>query len=96
MTHKPGSNEAVAQGCTCAIEDNHYGSGMDGYYWINGDCPLHGSLPFNPVQQHPLFPRESPLLSGVSNGEGLWDPVIDAVENWKTSHGDDYDSTLRL
>lgn len=42
----PGSPEAVAAGCTCAVIDNHYGRGfMYGgglSFWITANCPLHG------------------------------------------------------
>ena len=30
----PGSDEALAMGCLCAVMDNHYG--------VQADCPLHG------------------------------------------------------
>lgn len=44
----PGSAEARARGCTCAVIDNHYGRGRYGdgerYGWfMSGDCPLHGA-----------------------------------------------------
>jgi hypothetical protein len=42
----PGSPEAVEEGCRCAIFDNGHGKGamgMDGVFWINTACPLHGS-----------------------------------------------------
>jgi hypothetical protein len=39
---KPGSPEAVDQGCTCPIMDNAYGQGIDGSFWLTDDCPLHG------------------------------------------------------
>ena len=46
-TPNPGSIEARAQGCTCAVIDNHYGRGVyfDGAYhwWRAPDCPLHGT-----------------------------------------------------
>jgi hypothetical protein len=46
----PGSNEAIAQGCTCPVLDNAHGKGC-GYigkdgnplYWTNENCPLHGN-----------------------------------------------------
>lgn len=48
----PGSDKAVAWGCTCPRMDNSYGAGIGGgeprhidgsvMYWINGDCELHG------------------------------------------------------
>ncbi len=41
----PGDREAVEQGCTCAVIDNHYGRGFerDGQkcFWITEGCPLH-------------------------------------------------------
>lgn len=49
MTPPPGSDEAVAAGCRCAVEDNGHGKGAyrdaNGapLYWISADCPLHGS-----------------------------------------------------
>lgn len=39
----PGSRDAIQKGCSCPIMDNHYGSGVGGYYWVNGDCGLHGT-----------------------------------------------------
>ena len=47
----PGSDEAIAAGCTCPVIDNGYGRGcMDGVkdeqgrtvFVIRLDCPLHG------------------------------------------------------
>lgn len=42
----PGSDEAVKQGCTCAVLDNAHGKGytkVDGkpVFWITENCPLH-------------------------------------------------------
>ncbi len=52
----PGSDGAVARGCTCAVLDNHRGAGIWLYdeatqkrtvrFWINDACPLHGSGAF--------------------------------------------------
>jgi hypothetical protein len=47
---KPGSDEAIKQGCACPVLDNAHGKGS-GYrndagkplYWVNAKCPLHGS-----------------------------------------------------
>lgn len=45
--HNPGSPEAKAQGCTCAVMDNRRGKGMyidrngDAIFVISGGCPLH-------------------------------------------------------
>jgi hypothetical protein len=45
----PGSNEAIAQGCTCPRIDNHYGAGFpygDQTCWyISEGCPLHAPTP---------------------------------------------------
>jgi hypothetical protein len=46
---KPGSGEAVQQGCTCPRMDNHHGKGYGGdgekYGWVRRlDCPLHGDF----------------------------------------------------
>jgi hypothetical protein len=42
----PGSNEALKQGCLCAVLDNTHGkgayNGKPGTFWITEDCPLHG------------------------------------------------------
>ena len=36
----PGSDEAVARGCTCPVLDN--GRGRAGPpWWYSGDCPVH-------------------------------------------------------
>ena len=46
-TPNPGSKEAQAQGCICAVIDNHYGDGFliapnePKAFWITGGCPLH-------------------------------------------------------
>lgn len=49
MTPKPGSDEAIKQGCTCAVMDNAHGAGIPGtehldggpYFWYDESCPLH-------------------------------------------------------
>ena len=38
----PGSDEAYAQGCKCPILDNQ--EMPDHKKWVNGDCPLHGTV----------------------------------------------------
>ena len=40
----PGSDAAIAQGCTCPRMDNGHGKGymgMPGVFAMSGDCPLH-------------------------------------------------------
>ena len=41
----PGSDEAVAQGCSCPVLDNGRGKGAYGrsdQFWIAENCTLHG------------------------------------------------------
>jgi hypothetical protein len=41
---KPGSDEALAKGCTCPVLDNAHGRGYMGRsdtFIMDGDCPLH-------------------------------------------------------
>jgi hypothetical protein len=39
----PGSDAAIATGCTCPVLDNGHGAGIGkGRYWISGACPVHG------------------------------------------------------
>jgi hypothetical protein len=51
----PGSDAAIAAGCTCPVLDNGHGAGAGWpddigptfecgpVFWITEDCPLHGS-----------------------------------------------------
>lgn len=41
----PGSNEAIALGCTCPVLDNHYGRGEAGRFWVTFGCPVHHKEP---------------------------------------------------
>lgn len=44
-TPNPGSDEAVAAGCTCPRMDNgcgHGAYGTAGLFWYSGSCPIHG------------------------------------------------------
>jgi hypothetical protein len=49
QTLTPGSDAAIAQGCTCPVLDNSHGLGIYGglliegqpRFWTNQDCPLH-------------------------------------------------------
>ena len=47
-TPNPGSDEALARGCTCAVLDNAHGRGVmrDGrrVWWMHADCLLHGEV----------------------------------------------------
>ena len=36
----PGSIEALAMGCICAVIDNNHGRGS-GPFWITEGCPVH-------------------------------------------------------
>jgi hypothetical protein len=38
----PGSPEAIELGCTCPVLDNGHGQRVDGLFWMNMDCPIHG------------------------------------------------------
>lgn len=41
----PGSDEAVAGGCTCPVLDNGHGTGYMGnpqMFWVSELCPMHG------------------------------------------------------
>lgn len=46
---KPGSDEAVAQGCECPVMNNGHGRGYcqdekgEWVFVVNADCPLHGN-----------------------------------------------------
>lgn len=40
----PGTDEALAEGCTCPVIDNGYGRGyrgQPGVFVFNGGCPVH-------------------------------------------------------
>ncbi len=47
--YPPGSDKAIAAGCTCPVLDNVHGHGwvVNGkrVWWIHMDCPLHGQQP---------------------------------------------------
>ena len=49
MIPNPGSDAAIAEGCTCPVLDNEHGTGIiiNGRYvfWVNGDCPVHITIP---------------------------------------------------
>lgn len=42
----PGCIEAIKEGCSCPVEDNHYGAGvsvgLSAHYWCHTECPIHG------------------------------------------------------
>lgn len=45
---QPGSDAAIAEGCTCPVEENDHGRGYMGSpttFVITPDCPLHDNLP---------------------------------------------------
>jgi len=49
----PGSDEALDQGCVCAILDNNHGRGRFGdgeQFSVRLDCPLHGYEDFGEEQ----------------------------------------------
>lgn len=44
----PGTDAALALGCTCPVIDNGYGRGyrgQPGVFVFNGNCPVHGRSP---------------------------------------------------
>lgn len=44
-TPNPGSDEAIALGCTCPVMDNGRGRGAwgsSGLFWMARSCPVHG------------------------------------------------------
>ena len=45
-TPNPGSDEAIAKGCTCPVMDNNHGKWepWTGGWWITEGCPLHAGL----------------------------------------------------
>jgi hypothetical protein len=45
----PGSDLALAAGCTCPIADNNRGKIVPwpGSWWISAGCPLHDTPPVN-------------------------------------------------
>ena len=51
-TPNPGSREAVARGCTCAVVAHHNGRGVPppegARFWITLSCPLHGQAELFP------------------------------------------------
>ena len=52
----PGSDTAIAAGCTCPVLDNGHGNvGLArdrGGWWMFSDCPVHGEHPA-PIPQQP-------------------------------------------
>ena len=47
-TPNPGSDEAVAAGCTCPVMDNYRGAGFpyggETCHYISQGCPIHTTL----------------------------------------------------
>lgn len=63
----PGSDIALAQGCTCPVMDNSHGQGSmwgKGVFVVQVDCPLHGSMPLRFVPP----PTGATLTKGKRNG----------------------------
>ncbi|MCP3686208.1 MAG: hypothetical protein GY861_26475 [bacterium] len=44
-TPNPGTQEAIDQGCTCPVMDNHHGAGIpmggETVFWHTKGCPIH-------------------------------------------------------
>ena len=52
----PGSDAAIAQGCSCPVMDNGHGRGRargDGTFVMNTVCPLHGFMAGLALQRAP-------------------------------------------
>jgi hypothetical protein len=50
----PGTDEALAEGCTCPVIDNSYGRGyrgQPGIFVYSAACPIHGDGPSTPTQE---------------------------------------------
>lgn len=63
----PGSDIALAQGCTCPVMDNGHGQGSmwgKGVFVVMQDCPLHGSMPLRYVPP----PAGGTLTKGKRHG----------------------------
>ncbi len=67
----PGSEEALALGCTCPFGDNCGGRGAWGtdtkpdnekVFWKSGNCPLHGTEAAEALSQPPLCQAEAEAL----------------------------------
>lgn len=53
----PGSDAAIAKGCTCPVMDNGHGRGymgVPGIFVYSGDCPLHRLKPQDWTEQDEL------------------------------------------
>jgi len=63
----PGSETAVRQGCTCPSTANNYGKGVsyqDRVIWyIDHNCPLHGSRPKLAIPTHKILALAESLSS---------------------------------
>jgi predicted CXXCH cytochrome family protein len=81
----PGSREAVALGCTCAVMDNHHGAGFpwgpEGKicFWMDTDCPLHGAV----------RPDECSRCHGNRGGIRGNENIVDGVILCDYCHSDD-------
>lgn len=73
---RPGSDEALAQGCKCPVLDNGHGRGRGGdgnrYGWvISENCPLHGS------DGKEWWPRDTKLAAALRLGDRFYVEPID-------------------
>jgi hypothetical protein len=56
----PGTEEAIQQGCTCPVMDNHYGQGRPNgqggvEFWYNENCLIHGFKNIENPDQPDMF-----------------------------------------
>ncbi len=70
----PGSEKALALGCTCPFGDNCGGRGAWGtdtkpgnekVFWKRGDCPLHGAEAAEALSQPPQSQAEAEALEAL-------------------------------
>jgi hypothetical protein len=62
-TPPPGSDAAIAKGCTCPVLDNAHGKGymgIPGTYVYGGACPLHTILDEPVMEPQPEPPTPEP------------------------------------
>lgn len=67
---RPGSDEAIEQGCKCPVLDNNYGDGAyvgtdgEAVFWISGLCPIHGVITEKATKDADATTREDIVATG--------------------------------
>ena len=55
----PGSDSAIALGCTCPVLDNSYGAGDGrGNFWVSVRCPVHTAMNMPAAPFEAYTPKE--------------------------------------